>query len=76
MFLFSIFGLSITLVPFVASYDFFFLYGDRDHNMQIDTNDIKKIRNPAWQKEWNSFDINKFLPISEFEMKLFLSGND
>ena len=62
------------LLPFVASYDFFFMYSDRDHNGQIDSEDLKRIRNPAWHKEWNSFDITEFLPINKLDFKLFING--
>jgi len=62
----------LLLIPFVASYDFFFLYADRDHDGKIDINDIERIRNPAWLREWNSFDISKFLPIGERDFQLFI----
>ena len=61
-------------IPFVASYEFFFLYADRDHDGKIDFKDIEKIRNPAWLREWNSFDISKFLPIGEQDFQLFIEG--
>ena len=69
-------GISVvTLLPFiVVSYDFFFLYSDRDHNGKIDKEDVKKIRNPAWHKEWSSFDIHEFLPINELDFQLFIQG--
>ena len=65
---------ALLLIPFVASYEFFFLYADRDHDGKIDARDIEKIRNPAWLKEWNSFDISKFLPIEEQDFQLFIEG--
>ena len=65
---------ALFFIPFVASYDFFFLYTDRDHDGKIDVSDIEKIRNPAWLKEWNSFDISKFLPIEEQDFQLFIEG--
>ena len=65
---------ALFFIPFVASYEFFFLYADRDHDGKIDVKDIEKIRNPAWLKEWNSFDISKFLPIEEHDFQLFIEG--
>ena len=67
---------ALFFIPFVVSYEFFFLYADRDHDGKIDVKDIEKIRNPAWLKEWNSFDISKFLPIGEQDFQLFIAGID
>ena len=67
--------LVVTLLPvLVLSYDFFFLYSDRDHNGKIDNEDIKKIRNPSWHKEWIALDIHEFLPINELDFQLFIHG--
>ena len=67
----TLFALTLRVV---ASYDFFFLYADRDHNGKIDSNDIERIRNPAWHREWTSFDISEFLPINKRDFNLFIHG--
>ena len=64
----------LCILPIVASYDFFFLYADRDHNGKIDSGDIEKIRNPAWHMEWNTFNISNFLPIEEQDFMMFIQG--
>ena len=53
----------------------FFLYADRNHDGIIDGEDIEKIRNPVYLNEWNSFGINKHLPIVETEFYSFMKGN-
>ena len=56
-------------------YQWFFRYGDRDRDGKIDNKDITLIRNPAWLKEWDSFGINEFLPVDEFDFQTFIEGN-
>ena len=67
-------ALLVLLMKYVASYDFFFLYADRNHNGKIDKADIEIIRNPAWHKEWNLFEISTFLPIEERDFAQFIIG--
>ena len=51
----------------VAVYTQFFNYGDRDGDNMITDNEAAKIKNLAWQFEWNRL---KTLMVEEIQKKL------